>query len=503
MARAGICNCKGLPPGKLVRTCDELRATPPLHAPDKTARTLRAALKAFCDPALQLRPGPDFVNDDPEYKHAAYVDARVDNAALRRILNFRGSGDSDTQHHRTRLFQHALRRAGLDTCATIELSLPQTPAVSSAATPSAKHLRGVTGADGIMCVTRAGGLPACVGDLRVPERLGAKQRQRVETHFPVGIPGLADAVELTAGSDSHVCALRGSGELACWYTDHPKPGGPPLLKPTVVQRNVRSADSTDYHLCAVTRGGVVRCWGTNWCGETGSNKRGRRRPPATVKLPNAVQVTVGRHFSCAVTAKAKVYCWGDRPGQTSDAQESCKVRPRPRLVAGLSAVQDIAAGEDHVCALTRAGEVWCWGDNRFGQLADGSGVERSDRPVRAAVSRAVDVEADDTDTCVRHRGGQVSCWGYGFVPWRFTKAPRRHRPDGVADHAFYGRLKPTRVPKVKQAKDIMVGDSYACALLASDRVTCFGSRVRVASEHRRPVWETDPRAFHEAPSLIW
>ena len=34
MARAGICNCKGFPPGKLVRTCDELRATPPLHAPD-------------------------------------------------------------------------------------------------------------------------------------------------------------------------------------------------------------------------------------------------------------------------------------------------------------------------------------------------------------------------------------------------------------------------------------------------------------------------------------
>jgi hypothetical protein len=187
-------------------------------------------------------------------------------------------------------------------------------------------------------------------------------------------------------------------------------------------------------------------------------------------------------------------------GSVVDRRFACKLQ---RWINWTTMSRLIAAGEDHVCALTRAGKVWCWGDNRFGQLADGSGVERSDRPVRAAVSRAVDVEADDTDTCVRHRGGKVSCWGYGFVPWRFTKAPRRHKPDGVADHAFYGRLKPTRVPKVKDAKDIMVGDSYACALLASDRVTCFGSRVRVASEHRRPIWETDLHAFHEAPSLMW
>jgi hypothetical protein len=168
----------------------------------------------------------------------------------------------------------------------------------------------------------------------------------------------------------------------------------------------------------------------------------------------------------------------------------------------LSDVKDIAAGENHVCALTGTGEVWCWGNNRFGQLADGSGVERSDRPVRAAVSHAIDVEAHDSDTCVRHRGGAVSCWGSGFFPWRFTKAPRKSKPNNVADHEFYGRLKPTRVPKLKDAKDIMVGDGYGCALLASDRVTCFGSHFRPAPKHPRPVWETNPRAFHEAPELM-
>jgi hypothetical protein len=327
LARAGICNCKGLPP---VRSCAALRATPPPLAPQKTARTLRAALKAYCDPALQLKLGPAFENDGPEYKHAAYVDARVDNAALRRILNFR-SGHSDSRRHRTRLFQQALRQAGLNECATVKLTLPAKLSPSPAPAPPPKRLLSITGADGIMCATRAGGLPACIGNLRVHERLGANLRKRVETNFPVGIPGLADAIEISAGSVSNVCALRRNGELLCWNTRHPKNRDQYLRKPTVVQRNVRSADSTDGHLCAVSRRGVVRCWGSNWCGETGSRKRGRYHA-ATVKLPKAVRVTVGQHFSCAVTVKAKVYCWGAHPGKTFDAQNSCKARPRPRLV---------------------------------------------------------------------------------------------------------------------------------------------------------------------------
>jgi len=56
--------------------------------------------------------------------------------------------------------------------------------------------------------------------------------------------------------------------------------------------------------------------------------------------------------------------------------------PFPREVPGLTDVESVSAGVDHNCALTRSGEVWCWGRNWYGQLGDGTMSQRS-RPVRA------------------------------------------------------------------------------------------------------------------------
>jgi len=79
----------------------------------------------------------------------------------------------------------------------------------------------------------------------------------------------------------------------------------------------------------------------------------------------------------------------------------------------------LAAGSDHTCALTTAGEIWCWGSNATGQLArDPETTPASPRPLRIEEigTEGAFVAAGDTLTCAARRDGSAWCWGGRPVP---------------------------------------------------------------------------------------
>src|SRR5262249_53633031 len=54
----------------------------------------------------------------------------------------------------------------------------------------------------------------------------------------------------------------------------------------------------------------------------------------------------------------------------------------------------------HTCLLAEDGKVWCWGDNNFGELGDGSTTNRSNPVlVQGLPSPAIDVSAGYNKTC--------------------------------------------------------------------------------------------------------
>ena len=222
------------------------------------------------------------------------------------------------------------------------------------------------------------------------------------------------------------------------------------------------------HTCALTGAGGVRCWGDNFHGAVGDGTSIDRHYAVNVSgLTKGVRaIAAGEYYSCALTEAGGVKCWGyNHFGQLGDG--SAVDRHAPVNVSGLtSGVMAIAAGATHACALTGAGAVECWGSNLHGELGDGSmASHRRPVAVQGLGSGVVAITAGLEDTCAVTSAGAAKCWGenqYGKLG--DGTATDRDVPVGV-------------VGLGSGVAAISASDSegHTCALMRSGAVECWGN----------------------------
>ncbi len=211
--------------------------------------------------------------------------------------------------------------------------------------------------------------------------------------------------------------------------------------------------------CALTSGGEVMCWGRNQFGQlaTGSvDDLSHPVPSVVTGLESGVRsVSAGWRHVCAVTADGGVKCWGsNKYGQLGDG--STTDTSTPTDVMGLtSGVGALASGELHMCSLSSAGGVKCWGSNLEGGLGNDSTVDSS-MPVDVVglASGATAIVVGQTHSCALISDGTVKCWGGNGI--------------GQLGHAPTTRdtmsLRPVDVPGLANVAAIAAGDDHMCAL---------------------------------------
>ena len=74
----------------------------------------------------------------------------------------------------------------------------------------------------------------------------------------------------------------------------------------------------------------------------------------------------------------------------------------------------LAAGEEHALAIYEDGTVWAWGDNTFGQLGDGSTIERHTRVQVGGLHEVVSVATHAYSSLALRADGTVWSWGAGW-----------------------------------------------------------------------------------------
>jgi len=77
---------------------------------------------------------------------------------------------------------------------------------------------------------------------------------------------------------------------------------------------------------------------------------------------------MGTKHTCAIDDADNLWCWGgNREGQVGVSTSAAQYYFRPRQV-GTYKFASVTAGGSHTYALTRSGDVFCWGKNDRGQL---------------------------------------------------------------------------------------------------------------------------------------
>lgn len=127
--------------------------------------------------------------------------------------------------------------------------------------------------------------------------------------------------------------------------------------------------------------------------------------------PDMTMVTVGDEYSCALSVAGEVYCWGNNSrGQLGPDNLSATLPPTRIVLPGVDAVVKVQAGQEHVCALTDTGAVWCWGNNGASQNRLGIDGDTSG-PLMTIESGAVDISVGLWHACAPMTNGDMQCWG--------------------------------------------------------------------------------------------
>ena len=175
-------------------------------------------------------------------------------------------------------------------------------------------------------------------------------------------------------------------------------------------------------------------------------------------------------------------CWGSNSaGQLGDGSTS-RISSSPVVVAGLASdVRTIATGDTHSCAVTNGGGVFCWGNNEYGQLGDGTTFNRyapvlagprSPTPTATAAPAALvatgnvtAIAVGDFHTCALSKAGGVKCWG-------------QNSSGQLGNGSTVDSSVPVQVSGLsKGVAAISVGGNHSCVLTTGGGVRCWGDNA--------------------------
>lgn len=372
-------------------------------------------------------------------------------------------------------------------------------------------------------VTPAGGTPLFWG-----QNYDAKLAQLVSytTLLESGLPLAAKLtaatpmtnIVSTATGNSNALALTEEGEIWSWGRTAFNLLGFVSADPNLAATpgKVRNAANlanlnhivqvgvADENASALADDGSVYSWGWGNTVGQGTSATGafanKVQTSAGVFLSDIVQISVGRNVTLALSRSGTVYAWGHDNSLntgTSAANSGKQVAyATPVVAAGslapLSGIVSISAGYSTGMALTATGNVYAWGENNYGQLAQGTQTQNGSLAVLAKapatqggnLSGIKAISAGGIHQLALTSAGELLAWGYtpnGALGEGNTVnlGNQSTLPNFVVDTSGTGNL--------TGIKAIAAGYSNSLALMSTGEVLVWGSNFGSALGQNQTV----------------
>ena len=252
--------------------------------------------------------------------------------------------------------------------------------------PALSNVRQLAAGSDHVCAVTYADVASCWGK-NDHGQLGNNTTTNSSTPFSLGGP-----VKMIACGQYATYMVRGDGSLAGWGQNNNGQVGDGTtidrLTPYTIagEAPVQSVAASRYHACSLRVDGSVRCWGSNQNGQLGNGTTTSSPTPVLVGGLTARQITAGSTHTCAIDASGYPYCWGDNSdGILGDA--SVTNRTTPARVGGM--VGGVVGGPTHdvqftslapgalawhECGITVDSDLYCWGENGYGQVGDGTNL---------------------------------------------------------------------------------------------------------------------------------
>ena len=192
---------------------------------------------------------------------------------------------------------------------------------------------------------------------------------------------------------------------------------------------------------------------------------------STIPIDSLVFASIaalGEH-TCGVTPSGAAYCWGDNTfGQLGDGTTASSATPV--AVAGGLTFKAISVSSEYTCGLTTDGAAYCWGANYMGQLGLGTRDSGEPNPFPIAVPGGLTfamLSSGGDHSCGVSTAGSAYCWG-SDIPAGVIGDGTSPGTSGTNDRT------PTLVAGGHTFAAVSAGPYHTCGVTTSGAAYCWG-----------------------------